>query len=134
MRIAIASTGKSPESEVDRRFGRAAYFVIVDTETMDFSTFQNDRVAAEEEAGIGAAKAVAGACVQSVLAGNCGTKAERVLHDAGVRLYTGVKGTVLEAIELFQSGKLTEAKGPNVHSHFSTDHEAKAGIGNGTNT
>jgi len=134
MRIAIASTGKKLESKIDQRFGRAAYFIFIDTETMDFSTFKNDRVAAEEEAGIGAAKAVAGAGGQGVLTGNCGKKAERILRDAGVRLYTGVTGTVLEAIELFQRGKLTEAKGPNVHSHFSTDNEAKAGIGNGTNT
>ncbi|MBL7186442.1 MAG: NifB/NifX family molybdenum-iron cluster-binding protein [Phycisphaerae bacterium] len=133
MRITIASIGKILESEVDQRFGRAAYFIIVDTETMDFSTFQNDRVAAEEEAGIGAAKAVAGAGVQSVLTGNCGTKAERILRDAGVRLYTGVTGTVLEAIELYRGGRLTEANGPNVQSHFGTDHEAKAGMSNGTN-
>ena len=134
MRIAIASTGKALESEVDPRFGRAAYFVVVDTETMDFSAFRNDRVAAEAEAGVGAAKAVTGAGVQSVLTGNCGTKAERILRDAGVRLYTGVTGTVLEAIELFQRGKLTESKGPSVQSHFGTENEAKAGTSNGTNT
>lgn len=134
MRIAIASTGKTLESKVDQRFGRAAYFVVVDTETMDFSTFRNDRVAAEGEAGIGAAKAAAGAGVQSVLTGNCGTKAERILRDDGVRLYSGVTGTVLEAIELFKSGKLTEAKDPNVHSHFGTKNKSKAGTSNGTNT
>jgi len=134
MRIAIASTGETLESEVDRRFGRAAYFIIVDTETMDFSTFGNDRIAAEEKAGIGAAKAVAGAGVQSVLTGNCGANAERILRNVGVRLYSGVTGTVLEAIELFQSGKLIEARGPNVQSHFGSDNEAKTGMSNGTNT
>ena len=134
MRIAIASTGKTLESEVDRHFGRAAYFTIIDTETMDFSTFRNDRVAAEEEAGIGAAEAVAGAGVQSVLTGNCGAKAERILRDDGVRLYTGVTGTVLEAIELFQRGKLTESKCPSVQSHFGTENKSKAGTSNGTNT
>jgi hypothetical protein len=66
MRIAIASTGKTLESEVDWRFGRAAYFIIVDTETMDFSAFRNDRIAAEEEAGIDVAKVLAGAGVQHV--------------------------------------------------------------------
>jgi len=134
MRIAIASTGKALESEVDPRFGRAAYFVVVDTETMDFSAFRNDRVAAEAEAGVGAAKAVTGAGVQSVLTGNCGTKAERILRDAGVKLYTGVTGTVLEAIELFQRGKLTESKGPSVRSPFGTNNKSKAGTSNGTNT
>ena len=134
MRIAIASTGRTLDSEVDRRFGRAAYFVIIDTETMDFSTFRNDRIAAEEEAGVGAAKAVAGAGVQSVLTGNCGANAERILRNVGVRLYSGVKGTVLEATELFQSGKLIEVRGPSVPSHFGTDHEAEAGMSNGTDT
>ena len=134
MRIAIASTGKTLESEIDQRFGRATYFIVIDTETMDFSTFGNDRIAAEEKAGIGAAKAVAGAGVQSVLTGNCGAHAERVLRNAGVRLYSGVKGAVLEAIEPFQSGKLTEAKGPSVPSHSGTENKSKAGMSNGTNS
>ena len=134
MRIAIASTGKTLESKVDRRFGRAAYFIIVDTETMDFSSFGNDRIAAEEKAGIGAAKAVAGAGVPSVLTGNCGTHAEQILRDTGVRLYTGVAGTVSEAIELYRSGRLTEAKGPSVPSHSGTENESKARMSNGPDT
>jgi len=134
VRIAIASTGKTLESEVDQRFGRAAYFVIVDTETMNFSTFANDRVAAEAEAGVGAARAVAGAGVRGVLTGNCGPNAERILRAAGVRLYSPVAGTVLEAIELFQSGRLIEAEGPNVGSHFGSDDEVKADRSNGSDT
>ena len=134
MRIAIPSTGKTLESEVDQRFGRAAYFVIVDTETMDFSTFRNDRVGAEVEAGVGAARAVAGAGVRGVLAGNCGPNAERILRDAGVTLYSDVTGTVSEAIELLKSGRLTEAKGPNVQSHFGADNEVEAETSDGADT
>jgi predicted Fe-Mo cluster-binding NifX family protein len=134
MRIAVASKGKTLESEVDQHFGRAAYFVIVDTETMDFSTFANDRVAAEVEAGVGAARAVAGAGVRGVLTGNCGPNAERILRAAGVRLYSPVAGTILEAIALFKSGRLTEAKGPNVQSHFGADKEVKAKKSNGSDT
>jgi predicted Fe-Mo cluster-binding NifX family protein len=118
MRIAIASTGNTLKSEVDQRFGRAAYFIIVDIETMNLSSFKNDRVSAEEEAGIGAAKAVVGAGVHSVLVGDCGVKSERILRDSGVTLYTGVTGTVSEAIELYQEGRLIEAKGPSVPSHY----------------
>ena len=36
MKIAISSTGKELDSNLDPRFGRAAYFISVDAETMDF--------------------------------------------------------------------------------------------------
>ncbi|MGC8823145.1 MAG: NifB/NifX family molybdenum-iron cluster-binding protein [Bacteroidales bacterium] len=32
MKIAITSTGNSPESKLDSRFGRCSYFVVYDTE------------------------------------------------------------------------------------------------------
>lgn len=134
MRIAIASTGNTLESDVDRRFGRAAWFIIFDMETMAFSAFKNDCASVEEEAGISAARAVIGAGVQSVLTDNCGAKAAQILSDARVRLFTGVTGMVSEAIELYQAGRLTEAKGPSVPSHFGREDTPKAGTKNGTNT
>jgi predicted Fe-Mo cluster-binding NifX family protein len=134
MKVAVTSQGKEPTNEVDPRFGRAAYFLIFDIETMTFGAFENDRDSVEEQAGISAARAVTGAGVQSVLTGNCGPKAANILHDAGVRLYTGVTGTVSEAIELCQDGRLTEAKGPNVSSHFGEQDKSKAWTSNGTDT
>ena len=63
---------------------------------------------------------VIGAGAGAVLTGNCGPNAQRTLSAGGVQLYTGITGTVSEAVELFQSGKLTESDGPNVQSHFGT--------------
>lgn len=120
MKIAITATGKTMDSPVDQRFGRAAYFVVVDTETMDFAVIDNENIAAAGGAGISSAKAVIDAGAEAVLTGNCGPNAQRTLSAAGVRLYTGVTGTVAEAVELFKGGKLTEAEGPNVQSHFGT--------------
>ena len=122
MKIAITSTGKTLDSQVDLRFGRAEYFVIVDTETMDFSVIENESVAAAGGAGISSGKVVIDTGAQAVLTGNCGPNAERTLSAAGVKLYTGATGTVAEAIELFKSGKLTEAAGPNVEPHFGMDN------------
>ncbi len=118
MKIAITATGKTMDSPVDQRFGRAAYFVVVDTETMDFVVIDNENVAAAGGAGISSAKAVVDTGAEAVLTGNCGPNAQRTLSAAGVRLYTGVTGTVAEAVELFKGGTLTEAEGPNVQSHF----------------
>jgi predicted Fe-Mo cluster-binding NifX family protein len=118
MKMAITSIGKTLDSELDQRFGRAAYFVIVDQETMDFSVIENESVTAAGGAGITSAKTVIDAGAQAVLTGNCGPNAERTLSAAGVKLYTGLSGTVAEALELFKSGKLSEAAGPNVQPHF----------------
>ena len=118
MKIAITSTGKTLESEVDPRFGRTAYFVILDTETMDFNVIENESVDAAGGAGISSAKVVIDAGAQAVLTGNCGPNAERTLTAAGVKLYTGATGTIAEAAELFKSGKVAEATGPNVQPRF----------------
>jgi predicted Fe-Mo cluster-binding NifX family protein len=120
MKIAITSCGQTLDSQVDPRFGRAACFVIIDTETMDFSAIENSSVTAAGGAGISAAKTVIDAGAQAVLTGNCGPNAERTLSAAGIKLYIDVTGTVSEAVELFKSSKLTEAGGPNVQSHFGT--------------
>ena len=118
MKIAITSTGKTLDSQVDPRFGRAACFIIIDTETMDFSAIENENVAAGGGAGISSAKVVTDAGAEAVLTGNCGPNAERTLSAAGMKLYVGAAGTVAEAVELFKSGKVTEAAGPNVQPHF----------------
>jgi predicted Fe-Mo cluster-binding NifX family protein len=120
MKIAVTSTGKTLDSQVDPRFGRAACFITIDTETMDFSVIDNENIAAGGGAGISSAKAVIDAGAKAVLTGNCGPNAERALSSGGVKLYTGVTGTVEEAVKLFKNGQLTEAAGPNVQSHFGT--------------
>jgi len=121
MKIAVTSTGKTLDSQVDPRFGRAAYFIIIDTETMDFSVIENENVAAAGGAGITSAKVVIDTGAEDVLTGNCGPNAERTLSAAGLKLYTRVTGTVTEAVEFFKSGKLTEATGPNVEPSFGMD-------------
>jgi predicted Fe-Mo cluster-binding NifX family protein len=121
MKIAVTSVGAAMDSQVDPRFGRATYFALIDSETMAFQATENANVAAAGGAGINSAKAVIDAGAEAVLTGNCGPNAERTLRAAGVTLYTGVTGTVAEAVEQFKAGKWQEATGPNVQSHFGTD-------------
>ncbi len=120
MKIAVTSTGDTLDSQVDPRFGRAAYFIIVDTETMQYEAIINDNVQAAGGAGVNSAQSITQAGAEAVLTGNCGPNAERTLSVANVKLYTGVSGTVKQAVEAFKAGKLTEAQGPNVESHFGT--------------
>ncbi len=121
MKIAVTSTGKTLDSQVDPRFGRAACFAVIDPETMEFNIIENENIAASGGAGVSSAKVVIDSGAEIVLTGNCGPNAERTLTAGGIKLYTGATGTVAEAVELFKSGKLTKASGPNVEPHFGMD-------------
>jgi predicted Fe-Mo cluster-binding NifX family protein len=120
MKIAVTSTGNTLDSQVDPRFGRAANFIVVDTETMEFECITNDAVSAAGGAGISAAKTVADSGAKAVLTGNCGPNAARTLAAAGIKLYANVSGTVKDAVESFKNGQLAESSGPTVESHFGT--------------
>ena len=119
MKIAVTSVGAQMDAQVDPRFGRAAYFAMIDTETMAFEALENACPAAGG-AGINSAKVVIDAGAKALLTGHCGPNAERTLRAGGVALYTGVAGTVAEAVERFKAGQWQEAAGPNVESHFGT--------------
>jgi len=51
--IVTAKNNSGIESELDSRFGRANYFAIVDTESMDVNFIENSAAEASSGAGIG---------------------------------------------------------------------------------
>ncbi len=106
MKIAVTSTGPSLDAPVDYRFGRCAYFIIVDTDTMEFQAIPNPAAAAPGGAGTMAAQFVASQGVSHVITGEVGPNAYPALMAAGVVPVTGATGTVREAVEAFKSGKL----------------------------
>jgi len=119
MRIAVSATGKDLNSQVDSRFSRAHYFIIVDTERDGFIVSDNTQnVNALQGAGIQAAKNVADMNVQAVITGNLGPKAFATLQAAGIDIYTGFSGTVGEAVEALNSGKLLKTSKPSVEGHW----------------
>ena len=105
MKIAISATGTTLDTEVDPRFGRCRYFIIVDPETMDFEVLENSSAMASGGAGISAAQMIASKGVQAVLTGNCGPNAYKVLLSAGIQVVTSISGVVKDAIQGYQSGK-----------------------------
>jgi predicted Fe-Mo cluster-binding NifX family protein len=109
MRIAVASSGRTMTSAVDPRFGRCPYFLIVDSETMDFEAVENQAGQATRGAGISAAQVIANKKVTVAIAGNFGPNAVNVLTASGVKIFGGVSGmTVKEAVEKYQTDELTE--------------------------
>ncbi|MFC1847834.1 NifB/NifX family molybdenum-iron cluster-binding protein [Chloroflexota bacterium] len=117
MRIGISATNPSLDAEVDPRFGRCQYFVVVDPDTMEFETLENSNQMASGGAGIASAQLVASKDVQVVLTGNCGPNAYQTLDAAGIEVITGVFGKVRDAIEGYKSGRYQPTSGPTVGAH-----------------
>ena len=119
MRIAVTAQGRELSAPVDPRFGRAKLFVIVDTETGQFSAADNTQnLNAPQGAGIQAGRNVVELGVKAVLTGHVGPKAFATLQAGGVAIYGGATGTVADAVEQFKSDRLKQATGADVEGHW----------------
>jgi len=117
MKVAITSTGKELDSELDRRFGRCAYFLVVDTENDDMEAIDNSAIAAGGGAGIAAAQQLIDHDVKALITGNVGPNAFQTLNASGIEIYTGESGTISELMERFRKGELGKAGSANVGGH-----------------
>jgi len=117
MKVAIASSGNNLDAPIDPRFGRCSYFVVVDTDTMEFQAISNAAAAQGSGAGIAAAQLVAGSGATAIVAANIGPNAYTALSAGGMKIYSAAGGTVKMAVEALKSGQLVETQGANVGSH-----------------
>jgi predicted Fe-Mo cluster-binding NifX family protein len=118
MKICISACGKDPDSEVDSQFGRCNYFVIIDPEIGSVTSIKNPGSEASGGAGIRAAEAIAGAGVDTLLTGSVGPNSFSILSEAGIKTYSGIRGTVTFALREYQSGKLVILESPNASTHI----------------
>ncbi|MBC2712219.1 MAG: NifB/NifX family molybdenum-iron cluster-binding protein [Desulfosarcina sp.] len=119
MKIAVTSTGQDLDSPMDPRFGRAAYILIVDSDTLDFEVLDNaENVNAFKGAGIQAATMISDKKAEVLLTGFCGPNAFKTLDVAGVKVAGDVSGTVREAVAAFVDGKAKLVSEPNAQGYW----------------
>jgi len=118
MKIAISAAAPDLDAQVEPRFGRCQYFVIVDPQSMEFEGLENSGAMAAGGAGISTAQMIADKGVEVVLTGNCGPNAYRTLSAVGVQVVTGVSGRIRDAVEAYGAGKLKPNAQPSVESHY----------------
>lgn len=106
MKICITSNGSTPESGLDPRFGRCAYFIIVDLETGEHTAVRNEAGLSGSGAGIATGQLMEDKGVGAVVTGNVGPNAMNVLDAAGIDIFRGKDGTVKDNIESFKVGSL----------------------------
>ena len=119
MKIAVTSTGAELDSPVDPRFGRAAFILIVDSETYDFEVLDNkENVNALKGAGIQAASMISDNKAEVLLTGFCGPNAFKALNAAKIGVADNADGSVRDAVTAFLDGKLPLSDKPNVEGQW----------------
>lgn len=117
MKIAISSTGNNLDSEVDSRFGRCSYFLIVeieDNKIKDFKAIENTGKDQIGGAGITAGEIVAKQKVDAIITVNLGPRAFSVFEQFKINAYQG-EGKIKDVIQDYLDGKLNQlnnATGP----------------------
>jgi len=118
MKICVSATSNNLKAQLDPRFGRCLYFIILDPETMQFEAIPNTASGATGGAGIQAAQTMADKNVKVVITGNVGPNAFQALSAAGIEIITGASGTVNTVIEQYKRGELGKTDAPTVSEHF----------------
>jgi predicted Fe-Mo cluster-binding NifX family protein len=92
------------DSDIDPRFGRAPYFLILDPSAQQIEVVRNPYLEDAQGSGIRAAQMLVDKGVRIILTGQVGPKADQVLSAAGVQIISGASGTIREAIQNFARG------------------------------
>ncbi|MCK8827663.1 NifB/NifX family molybdenum-iron cluster-binding protein [Natroniella acetigena] len=107
------------ESELDTRFGRAAYFGIIDIEGKELIFIKNEATSSSSGAGIKAAQLLADKKADALITGRVGPKAFRGLEKAGIKVYTSSNGevSIQDCLTAYKAGELKEVDGPTNQGH-----------------
>jgi predicted Fe-Mo cluster-binding NifX family protein len=119
MKIAVTSTGTDLDSPVDPRFGRAPYFLIVDSESLEFEVVDNKENAnALKGAGIQAASTVSEKGAEVLLTGFCGPNAFKAMKAGKIGVANNAEGRVREAVKAYVEGRLPLADEANAEGQW----------------
>lgn len=117
MIIAISAQGKTLESPLDPRLGRAERFLLVDGDAGTFTVLEPQTGEFAHGAGIQTAQKLLKAGVKTVISGDCGPKALLVFQTAGIKVFSASGGTVRDALDAWKKGALPEITQPGGTKH-----------------
>ncbi len=134
MKIAISSTGPDIEADIDMRFGRCPYFLVVEVdggEIKNTDSFENTGAQQMGGAGISAAQFVADKGAKAIITGNVGPRAFQVFSQFGIEVYTA-SGKIKDAVEKFSKNELKKVEGATGPMFAGNPGGAGSGAGQGT--
>ena len=113
MKIAISTMSGNPDREFSPRFGRCAYFLVVDEGQENWEKISNPADDAQGGAGTQVVQYLAGQGVDAVISGRYGPNAYEALEAGGITAYLANSGTPNELLIQVQDGSLRKASGPS---------------------
>lgn len=117
MKVLITSAGPDERSPLDPRFGRAPYFLVMDTESGEWTSYANPAASLPQGAGIEAASFAVDHGVDTVVTGATGPNAYRTLSAAGIAVFTASGGLVQEAADELKTDALPRAEAASSSPH-----------------
>lgn len=102
MKIAVSAEEPSLDSEIGEDLGHSRYFLVVDTETMDFEVVENEAADWDMGAGMKAADIVISLGVKALITGAIGMHGYSKLSQANIMVVSEDEGHIRDLIENFK--------------------------------
>jgi predicted Fe-Mo cluster-binding NifX family protein len=130
MKIAITTETGNLDSPFHPRFGRAAYYVIVDAETEEWEAYSNPALDARGGAGVQAAQFITEHGAQAAISGDFGPNAHSALVAANVQMFLAPASgtpTARELLDQYRKGQLKQVSGPTNAGHLTLPGKGQGG-------
>lgn len=110
MKICFTAKGATLDSLSEDRFGRAPYFILVESENGSFEAIQNPYADGAGGVGPKAAQVLIANNVKALISGQVGGNAKEVLAAAGIATYIyNANGSVKDAFDQFTKNTLVRS-------------------------
>jgi predicted Fe-Mo cluster-binding NifX family protein len=110
MKICITAKGTTLDSLTEDRFGRAPYFIVVESDNGSFEAIENPYADVMGGVGPKVAQLLIARDIKALVSGQVGGNAQEVLTAAGIAMYTYRSGgTVKEALDQFTKNTLARS-------------------------
>jgi predicted Fe-Mo cluster-binding NifX family protein len=110
MKICFTAKETTLDAQTEERFGRAPYFILVESETGAFEAIANPFADGGGGVGPKAAQVLIANNVRALVSGQVGGNAREVLAAAGIAMYTcRAGGSVRDAFDQFKNKTLEQS-------------------------
>lgn len=112
MKVCVTARSGRLDASVDLNFGRCRYFVIVDTDSMEFESLKNKSLSFSDNDTM-AAQLLLGRDIDKLITGNIGSKAFSMISSKGIDVLTLNEGSVEDVIMAFKADDLRKLEALN---------------------